>query len=83
MTYQPGFRRDAAITLTQLGLRVQGVTLAQDAADARDQQGAVAVDEHDELYGQPADLVDEQDASDDSPVEPLAHERDAARYQYR
>ena len=41
---------DAAITLTQLGLRVQGVTLAQDAGDARLQQEAVPVDEHEALY---------------------------------
>lgn len=41
---------DAAETLTQLGLRVQGVTLAQDAGAAHIQQGAVAVNEHDQLY---------------------------------
>ena len=40
----------AAMTLTQLGLRVQGVTLAQDAADAREQEQATAIDEHQTLY---------------------------------
>ena len=42
--------QDAAETLAQLGLRTQGLTLAQDANDARLQQAAVAVDEHDGLY---------------------------------
>jgi hypothetical protein len=40
---------DAAETLAQLGLRVQGVTLPQNAGDARLQQEAVAIDEHDAL----------------------------------
>lgn len=40
----------AAVTLTQLGLRVQGVTLAQDATDARQQEQATAIDEHQTLY---------------------------------
>lgn len=40
----------AAITLTQLGLRVQGVTIAQDFTQVQDQEGATAVDEHDTLY---------------------------------
>jgi hypothetical protein len=53
---------DAAETLAQLGLRVQGVTVAQDAGAARVQQGAIAVDEHDQLYR----------AADRSPPPPLA-----------
>ena len=40
---------DAAVTLTQLGLRVQGVTIAQDAADAPEQQ-QVSRGEHNTLY---------------------------------
>ena len=42
--------QDAAETLTQLGLRVQGVTLAQDTGAAHVQQGAIAVNKHDQLY---------------------------------
>jgi len=41
---------DTAETLTQLGLRVQGVTLAQDPANTRLQHGALAVNAHDALY---------------------------------
>ncbi len=42
---------EAAVTLTQMGLRVSGLTLAQDAEDAQLQQGATEVDEHRTLYG--------------------------------
>ena len=41
---------DAAVTLTQLGLRVEGLALPQDASEARLQEGAAHVDEHDALY---------------------------------
>jgi hypothetical protein len=41
---------DAAVTLTQLGLRVQGVTLVQDFGDAQCQRLAVPRDEHTTLY---------------------------------
>lgn len=41
---------DAAETLAQLGLRTQGLTLAQDPNAARLQADAVPVDEHDALY---------------------------------
>jgi hypothetical protein len=41
---------DAAVTPTQLGLRVEHVTLAQNVEDARLQEQAVPVDEHDALY---------------------------------
>jgi hypothetical protein len=37
-------------TVQALGLRVQGMVLAQDASDAQFQQGAVPIDEHDDLY---------------------------------
>ena len=40
----------AAVTLTQLGLRVQGVTLGRDVAGAQEQEQATAVDEHQTLY---------------------------------
>ena len=40
----------AAVTSTQLGLRVQGVTLAQDFEDARYQRHALPCDEHTTLY---------------------------------
>ena len=42
---------EAAVTLSQMGLRVSGLTLAQDAEDAQLQQGAAVVDEHRTLYG--------------------------------
>ncbi|KIW19427.1 hypothetical protein PV08_03722 [Exophiala spinifera] len=42
---------EAAVTLSQMGLRVSGLTLAQDAQDAQLQQGATEVDEHQMLYG--------------------------------
>ena len=41
---------EAAVTLTQLGLRVQDVTLAQDSQDARLQQDSLPIEEHDTLY---------------------------------
>ena len=41
---------EAAVTLTQIGLRVSGLTLPQDTEDARLQQGATEVDEHRTLY---------------------------------
>lgn len=40
----------AAVTLTQLGLRVQGVNIAQDFTQIQDRAGATAVDEYDTLY---------------------------------
>lgn len=43
-------QEQAATTLLQLGLRVQGVTLAQDAADAQLQRQALPIDEHAALY---------------------------------
>lgn len=39
----------AAVTLTQLGLRVQGMALAQDVTGRRDEEQATAVDEHQTL----------------------------------
>ena len=41
---------DAAETLAQLGLRTQGLTLAQDLNNVRQQHDAIPVDEHEELY---------------------------------
>lgn len=41
---------EAAVTLTQLGLRVQGMALAQDAVGRQEQELATAVDEHHALY---------------------------------
>ena len=49
--------QDAAETLAQLGLRTQGLTLAQDANDARLQQAAVPVDEHEGLYNDEDNVV--------------------------
>jgi hypothetical protein len=52
--------QDAAETLTQLGLRVQGVTLAQDPIDTVTEKHSFAVNDHDRLYGtahQPTDSV--------------------------
>lgn len=57
---------EATHTIQALGLRVQGMVLAQDASDAQFQQGAVPIDEHDDLYcnnellaeAQPQDPVD-------------------------
>jgi hypothetical protein len=40
----------AAVTSTQLGLRVQGVTLVQDFEDAQHQRHALPCDEHTTLY---------------------------------
>ncbi|KAK3045613.1 hypothetical protein LTR09_012821 [Extremus antarcticus] len=40
----------AAVTLTQLGLRVQGVALGQDVTAAQEQEQAVPVDEHEAIY---------------------------------
>jgi hypothetical protein len=45
---------EAAVTLTQLGLRVSGLILAQDPVDAQLQQSATAVDEHRPLYDPPS-----------------------------
>ena len=44
----------ASQTLSQVGLRVQNLTLAQDSADAHLQQEAQPVDEHDAIYDAPA-----------------------------
>ncbi|KIW11733.1 hypothetical protein PV08_09005 [Exophiala spinifera] len=41
---------EAAVTLSQMGLRVSGLTIARDAQDAQLQQGATEVDEHRTLY---------------------------------
>src|SRR2546421_488697 len=48
---RPFEEQEAAQTLLELGLRVQNVTLAEDTYDAKLQQDATHVDEHDELYG--------------------------------
>jgi hypothetical protein len=52
--------QDAAETLTQLGLRVQGVTLAQDPHATAAQDRSFAVNDHHQLYNdahRPADSV--------------------------
>lgn len=41
---------DAAVTLIQLGLRVQGVTLAQDPVEVQLQHDALPIDEHETVY---------------------------------
>jgi hypothetical protein len=52
---------EVAQTLAGLGLRVQGVTLAQDTIDAQLQQDAVHVEEHEALYheGDPTGIEDQ------------------------
>ena len=40
----------AAVTLTQLGLRVRGVTLGQDATNAQEQEHASEINKHEQLY---------------------------------
>ena len=47
---QRHFAEDAPPTLAQLGLRVRGLAVAQDSADAQLQQQSVEVDDHDALY---------------------------------
>jgi hypothetical protein len=46
--------QDAAETLTQLGLRVQGVTLAQDPNAPATQDRSFAVNDHHQLYNEAA-----------------------------
>ena len=58
---RPFTAEDAAVTLAQLGLRVQNITLAQNSADAELQEQAVPVDDHHTLYdaGGPPDAADQ------------------------
>jgi hypothetical protein len=63
--------QDAAETLSQLGLRVQGVTLAQDPNATAAQDRSVAVDDHHRLYNdahRPADGVSFQTSPTAAPV---------------
>ena len=63
--------QDAAETLSQLGFRVQGVTLAQDPNATAAQDRSVAVDDHHRLYNdahQPADGVSLQTSPTVPPV---------------
>lgn len=62
---------EAAETLARIGLRVTGITIAQDADDAQLQYSAGDVNEHDTLYPITEDDSDDNNSKEVSTTAPL------------
>lgn len=65
-------QEEAPITLTQLGLRVQGITLAQDPYDAQLRQVAVPSDDHEIQYADDDDIQPPRPPESPTPQRSLA-----------